>query len=59
MSSEKKISWTIPVRRDVLLKVVFDEPVSAEEAIEMFQDGAEGDVLDEDIMSEEVIGGPE
>ena len=54
--SEKKDFWMIDVTKEVSMKVVFDEPVTADEALELFNNEEYADILDEDVMYQEAVG---
>ena len=51
--TEKKDMWVINARRTVACKVVFEEEVDADEALELFHNGLYEDIIDEDILDEE------
>ena len=51
----KKDCWKIPVRREVLLKVYFEEPLTMDEALEAFSQEQYNDIMDEDVTDEEVL----
>ena len=52
--SEKKEVWKIPVRAERVLKVVFEEPLDMDDALEAYSLGDFVDILDEETTSEEV-----
>ncbi len=55
---EKKNSvWTLNTITTATAVVEFDEEVTLQEAIDRFNDGDIVDVIDENILGEEAIGG--
>lgn len=57
MSQEKKDIWTIETVKTVLERVVFDEPVTADEAMALYAAEEYEDIIDsEDIGIGEVLG---
>lgn len=48
MDKVEKDVWSIVVNKTVIQKVVFDEPVTADEALDLYADYAYADILDED-----------
>lgn len=53
--NEKKDFWMIVVNKTAIQKVVFDEPVTADEAIQLYDNGEYADILDEDELFIEVV----
>lgn len=51
----KKDFWPIVVNKTVVLKVVFDEPVTAEEALELYNNDEYADVIDEQECFSEAV----
>jgi hypothetical protein len=56
VSDTKKEVWSIDVNRMSCLKVVFAEPVTRAEAIDLFHDEDYEDVIDEEDHGVEVVG---
>ena len=53
--SIKKSIWMIPTRGIMHYKVAYEEPVSEEEAMEIFVCGEDFYVIDEEFSKEEVL----
>jgi hypothetical protein len=51
----KKDIWTIPIRATVRYKVAFSEPVTEQEALELYYSEDYEDVMDVDTIEEELL----
>ena len=56
MTEIKKDVWEIDVNRQSSLKIVFCEPVTKQEAIDLYHDDDFEDVIDEEDHGIEVVG---
>lgn len=52
---EKKDFWLITVQHETLYKVVFEEPLTMTEAMNAFDAGDFYDIIDEEVVSDELI----
>lgn len=55
MPEERKEVWSLDVKRESTLKVVFGEPLTKTEAIAAFDNDEHEDVLDEEDFGVEVV----
>lgn len=55
MPEERKEVWSLDVKRESTLKVVFGEPLTKAEAINAFHDHDYEDVIDEEDFGSEVV----
>lgn len=56
MTEVKRDLWIIEVNKSVSQKVVFDEPVTADDALALYNNEEYADIIDEEDFGSEVVG---